>query len=116
LPVWQSRAAHGLSGPNNGQFHNRLAKIPSQIGHNKTQQDQGDKTPKYPSPRLMTAAVDRRFFGFLIHQATANSIFPISVEVFMVSAWAVGPLRQRSLLQQVMGLGFDNSILAFGHC
>src|SRR4029077_10083234 len=51
----------------------------SQIGHKKTQQDQGDKTPKYPSPRLMTAAVDGRFFGFLTHSATANSIFSISV-------------------------------------
>ena len=50
-----------------GRVHNRLAKIPSQIGHNKTQQDQGDKTPKYPSPRLMTAAIDGRFFGFFAH-------------------------------------------------
>jgi hypothetical protein len=45
--------------------------------HNNAQQDQGDKTPKYPSPRLMTAAVDGRFFGFLTHEATANLIFSI---------------------------------------
>jgi hypothetical protein len=37
--------------------------------HNKAQQDKSDKTPKYPSPRLMTAAIDGRFFGFLIHYA-----------------------------------------------
>jgi hypothetical protein len=49
--------------------------------HNNAQQDQGDKAPKYPSPRLMTAAVDGRFFGFLIHEATANPIFAISVEL-----------------------------------
>jgi hypothetical protein len=55
----------------NSQVHNRLPEIPPEIGHKKTQQDQGDKTPKYPSPRLMTAAVDGRFFGFLIHSATA---------------------------------------------
>jgi hypothetical protein len=48
--------------------------------HNNTQQHQGDKTPKYPSPRLMTAAIDRRFFGFLDHWATANSILPKGVE------------------------------------
>jgi hypothetical protein len=47
--------------------------------HNNAQQDQGDKAPKYPSPRLMTAAVGRRFFGFLTHQATAGSILSISV-------------------------------------
>lgn len=63
----------------NSRAHNRLANMLSQKGHNKTQQDQGDKTPKYPSPRLMTAAVDGRFFGFLIHEATANLIFSISV-------------------------------------
>jgi hypothetical protein len=47
--------------------------------HNNTQQDQGDKTPKYPSPRLMTVAVDRRFFGFLTHGAAAISIVSTSI-------------------------------------
>jgi hypothetical protein len=39
----------------------------SEDSHHNTQQEQGDKTPKYPSPRIMTAAVDRRFFGFFSH-------------------------------------------------
>jgi hypothetical protein len=54
---------------------NRLPKMLSQDSDNDTQQDKSDKAPKYPSPRLMPAAVDRRFFGFLTHQVTANSIF-----------------------------------------
>jgi hypothetical protein len=47
--------------------------------HNNAQQDQGDKAPKYPSPRLVAAAVDGGFFGFLTHEATANSTFSIRV-------------------------------------
>jgi hypothetical protein len=47
--------------------------------HNNTQQDESDKTPKYSSPRLMAAAIDRGLFGFLTHEATANSTFSISV-------------------------------------
>jgi hypothetical protein len=77
LPVWQSRASHGLSRIYDGRIHNRLAKIPSEIGHNKTQQHQGDKTPKYPSPRLVTTAIWRRFFRVPVHHATANSTFLI---------------------------------------
>jgi hypothetical protein len=57
----------------------RLSEMSPQDTHNNTQQDQGDKTPKYPSPRLMPAAVDRGFFGFLTHEATANSTFSISI-------------------------------------
>ena len=45
----------------------------SKNSHNDTQQDQDNEAPKYPSPRFMTAAIDRRFFGPLIHQATAAS-------------------------------------------
>ena len=45
-----------------------------QDGHNDTQQDESDKAPKYPSPRLMTAAIDRRFFGLPVHQASATSV------------------------------------------
>jgi hypothetical protein len=86
LPVWQSTASHGLCGTYVGSVHNRLAKISLEIGHNKAQQDQGDKTPKYPSPRLMTAAIDRRFFGVPVHYATANSTFSISVgQYFSIS-------------------------------
>jgi hypothetical protein len=48
--------------------------------HNNTQQDESDKTPKYPSPRLMTAAVDGGFFGFLIHYANSQFDFSISIE------------------------------------
>jgi hypothetical protein len=76
--------------------------------HNNTQQDESDKTPKYPSPRLMTAAIDRRFFGFLIHRAKANSIsssesqfyFVDKRRVVIVSGRAVEPFRYRPLLQQ----------------
>ena len=40
----------------------RLSEMSPKDTHNNTQQDESDKTPKYPSPRLMTAAVDGRFF------------------------------------------------------
>jgi hypothetical protein len=46
--------------------------------HNNAQQNKSDKTPKYPSPRLVTAAIYGRFFGFSVHYATANSILSIS--------------------------------------
>jgi hypothetical protein len=52
---------------------NSLPKMLSKNSHNDTQQDQDNEAPKYPSPRFMTAAIDRRFFGPLIHQATAAS-------------------------------------------
>ena len=52
---------------------NTLAKMLSEQSHSNTQQDQSDKAPKYPPPRLMTAAIDRRFFGLPVHQATANA-------------------------------------------
>src|ERR1700689_2173998 len=50
-----------------------LAKILFEESHDNTQQDESDKAPKYPPPRLMTAAIDRRFFGLPVHQATATS-------------------------------------------
>jgi hypothetical protein len=40
----------------------RLSEMSPKDTHDNTQQNKSDKTPKYPSPRLMTAAVDRRFF------------------------------------------------------
>jgi hypothetical protein len=47
--------------------------------YNNTQQDQGDKTPKYSSPRSVAAAIDGRFFGFFTHYVIANSISSISI-------------------------------------
>jgi hypothetical protein len=51
-----------------------LSEMRPQDRHNNTQQDESDKAPKYPPPRLMTAAIDRRFFGLPVHQASVTSV------------------------------------------
>src|ERR1700722_18870904 len=55
----------------------RLSEMSAEDTHNNAQQDESNKPPKYTSPRLMTAAVDGGFFGFLTHSATANLIGPV---------------------------------------
>jgi hypothetical protein len=65
----QARAKHGLVVVKKVERPGEqlLPKMLSKVSHNNAQQDESDKAPKYPSPRLMTAAIDSRFFGFPVH-------------------------------------------------